>query len=213
MAAPATRDVVRYVSARIRELYPTSSAKKKAPGEWTLGEIAKELNTNKDQVMKARAGTGGVGPVVVDAFVRRHFDNDHGKFRQEVAAWAEANPETVPTTAPAGPTFESDRIHPVIEAVRAHLKLPRSQAVEASRMVYAYGGTADLTHEQARIFLEKAGVDIRTDKAFVESVVGESGRGALDELGGTAPPRGDRPTPTRSRTTGIRPPGRRKKGA
>lgn len=88
MPAPVESYVARFIAARVRELYPMSAAKKKAPGEWSLQGVADDLGVTKPQVAALLDRDAGVGPKFERRFADRHFGGSIDRLRDEAKAWA-----------------------------------------------------------------------------------------------------------------------------
>lgn len=103
---PASKEnvVASFISAKLAELYPTSSAKKKAPGEYTLEQIADDLGVTKPQVASALKGPRGIGPKFERQFALKHFGGSIDRLRQAALRWAELS---MPKTEPVTRAFEA----------------------------------------------------------------------------------------------------------
>lgn len=93
-------------------------------------------------------------------------------------------------TSLAVPHFISDGVHPVIIAVAKALGFSDREALVATSLVRALGGTGDMTEEQAKGLLENARGSLKNaGQVFGGRVVADSGGSALDDLSGGARPK------------------------
>lgn len=111
---PADKAVSEFIASRLRTLFPTSRAKKKLPGQFSLQHIADELGVTKPQVSDALASGKGIGRKFEERFAERYFNGSIDQLRVAAVAWAAEQPD------PIQPRVERDDLSPhAAEAMKA----------------------------------------------------------------------------------------------
>lgn len=90
---PAEKAVAEFIASRMRQLFPTSKAKKKLPGEFSLQQIANELGVTKPQVSDALKSAEGIGQKFEAQFAAKYYKGSVDQLRREALAWASVQPD------------------------------------------------------------------------------------------------------------------------